>query len=164
MKKPRLNRNSRYINGQIPANKLKKFVQTETSDSFIYRSSYEFLFMKWCENNDAVVAWSSEPYSITYFDISSSRNREYFIDFSFVDTSKRVFIVEVKDSKDVKKVHVFRKHLSTIEDSLKRKSFAKANSTEAKNLSKWVAAKEYAKKHGYHFVIADEVFLRKKVA
>lgn len=163
-KKPRLNRNSVYKNGVIQANKLKKFVPTENSTSFVYRSSYEYLFMIWCENNESVIAWSSEPYSIPYFDLSSNRNRNYWIDFSFVDVNNVCWLVEVKPSSDIKNVKKFKKHLSTISNPEVKKHFCFSHKRDSKNLSKWVAAKNYCKKHNFRFILVDETFLKSKVA
>ncbi len=34
----------------------------------IYRSSYEFAFMKWCDATQSILQWSSEPMKVPYYD------------------------------------------------------------------------------------------------
>lgn len=161
--KPRLSKKVKYQNGQVEAHKLKKFMVTESSTSFVYRSSYEYLFMLWCEQNEFVVKWYSEPFSIKYFDISSERVRNYWIDFIFIDINDVKYFCEIKPSNDIEKVKKFKHQLSTISNPEAKRKFARIHEREAKNLSKWTAAKEYCNKHELKFVLVDEKFLKSKI-
>ena len=66
----------------------------------VFRSSWEFKFLRWCDNTPSVLRFSSEPISIPYLDPIDHRIHEYFIDFwvEMVDSEKAVkrWLIEVK--------------------------------------------------------------------
>jgi len=47
----------------------------------IYRSSWERKFCHWCDHNEDVISWMSEPFSVKYFDILTKKFRNYYPDF-----------------------------------------------------------------------------------
>jgi len=47
----------------------------------IYRSSWERKFCHWCDHNEDVVSWMSEPFSIDYFNLLDKRFHKYYPDF-----------------------------------------------------------------------------------
>ena len=65
-----------------------------------YRSSWEFTFMTFCDNNPSIQQWSSESVKIPYRDPLTGKHTVYVPDFliSYVDKKmkKHVEIVEIK--------------------------------------------------------------------
>lgn len=49
----------------------------------IYRSSWERKFCHWCDHNENVISWMSEPFSIKYFNILDNKFHNYYPDFYF---------------------------------------------------------------------------------
>ena len=47
----------------------------------IYRSSWERKFCHWCDHNEDVLNWISEPFSIKYFNILDKKFHNYYPDF-----------------------------------------------------------------------------------
>lgn len=160
--KPTLNKKSKYKNGEIPAAKLTKFVATEKSKSFVYRSSYEYSFMLWCENNGNVKAWSSEPHSIKYFCPVKKKERSYWIDFTVEMTDSTKLFVEIKPEKDKLAVQVFQKMLSTLSTSEAKTNYIQSNKVAANNFAKWQTAIKYCKERNYIFQLVTEKFLKFK--
>jgi hypothetical protein len=158
--KPNLSKNSRYKNGEILASKLKKFVITECSKSFVYRSSYEYIFHLWCENNGNVLKWSSEPYAITYFCPVKKKQRSYWLDFTMQMVDNKLIFVEIKPEKDLQAVKHFQLAYSRLTTSEARTSYIQANKIAANNLAKWQAAKKYALAKGAEFQVVTEKFLK----
>ena len=58
-------KNSRYDQGYYDIYNPVKYVGKRP---IIYRSSWEKLFMSWCENNKQVKQWGSEVTAIPYWD------------------------------------------------------------------------------------------------
>lgn len=158
--KPALSKNSRYKNGEIPAYKLKKFVATEASKTFIYRSSYEYAFMIWCENNGNVIHWSSEPFSIPYFCPVKKKQRSYWIDFNSIMNNGVKILVEIKPEKDLQEVKNFQLAYSRLGTSEAKSQYILSHKVAANNYAKWQAAKKYAQATGRLFQVVTEKFLK----
>lgn len=106
----------------------------------IYRSSYEYRFMKYCERDQNIVEWSSEPFSISYQD-PTGKTRQYWIDFVVKYQDNSIWLVEVKP---------------------KSQTVPQSNGTYRKNAAKWTAAKQYCEsRERYQFSIVTEVTLQK---
>lgn len=133
---------SRYEQGYFDVYNPKKYVGKRP---IIYRSSWEKLFMSWCENNKNVKEWGSEITAIPYCDGMGVRHT-YYIDFTVLLTNGKTMLVEVKPSKDIPR--------SLFE--------AKINPVKAKNFAKWEAARKYcATQPNTEFFIATEKFFGK---
>ena len=120
----------------------------------IFKSKLESRMMVYLDNNTNVKAWVYEPKPIPYIDKSSKNHprRNYWIDFMaemFInDVLKKVWI-EVKSKGETVKPR--KRNGVLIVESVK---------TYIKNLSKWAAAKELAKRSGAIFIIATEDFFK----
>lgn len=158
--KPSLSKKSRYKQGEIKASKLQKFIVTEASNSFVYRSSYEYSFMLWCENNGNVKAWSSEPYAIKYYCPVKKKERSYWIDFTALMHDDVKLLVEVKPEKDLVAVKQFQLSYSRLGTSEAKTQYLLANQTAANNYAKWQAAMKYAKSKSMKFQVVTEKFLK----
>lgn len=135
-------KNSRYEQGYYDIYEPKKYVGKRP---IIYRSSWEKLFMSWCENNPQVKEWGSEVTAIPYWDGAGKRHT-YYIDFTVLFENGLTLLVEIKPSKDIPKT-LFE---------------AKTNPVKAKNFAKWEAVKKYcATQPNTSFFIATEKFFGK---
>ena len=75
-------------------------------DLIIYRSSWERKFCHWCDHNENVINWISEPFSIKYYNVLDKKFHNYFPDF-YVKMNKdgiiEEYIVEIKPKEQLKK-------------------------------------------------------------
>ena len=110
-----------------------------------YRSSWEFTFMTFCDNNDAVLQWTSEGIKIPYYNPVKGKQTVYVPDFLVVytDANKKQHteLIEVKPSTE-----------TTMEAA---KSYRDKLSV-AMNMAKWAAADAWAKAHGMRFRVVTE--------
>ena len=117
-----------------------------------YRSSWERMFMKWCDLREEVLKWSSEEMCIWYMDPITKKNRRYFPDF----------IIQVKDSDglirtEMIEVKPYKQMVGPDRNpSRKTKAWIYEVKTYATNMAKWEAAKKYCKKKGWSFRIITE--------
>lgn len=143
----------RYMSGKYKVRNKEKYVGDP--NEIIFRSSYERKFMVFCDLDESVLRWSSEPYSIPYLDTVSEKKRNYFVDFyariKVPDGHVQDYLVEVKPRKKL------NKPLPPNRESLhKLKNYNSAMHEYLTNLSKFTAAKSYALKIGYKFIIVTE--------
>lgn len=151
---------SRYKQGYFDVSASTKYA--DKTKPCIYRSSYEFLFMKWCERTSYVIKWISEPFELEYPCLETGRVRHYNVDF-VVDVDKpEKWLIEVKPLKEVNDANHFGRIIKTITDPANKLAYVKANKIAAKNYSKWVYANKYCKERGYRFIIVTEKWLNKK--
>ncbi len=117
-----------------------------------YRSSWEFTFMSFCDNNPAVTNWTSESIKIPYFNPVSGKNTVYVPDFLvvYVDANQRKHteLVEIKPSKE-----------ATMESA---KSY-RDKLMVAMNMAKWAAADSFCRAHGMRFRVVTEFDIFKNV-
>ena len=118
--------------------------------NIIYRSSWEYKFMVWCERSSSVTEWGSEEIVIPYISPADGRRHRYFPDF-YVKIGRKKYMVEVKPLRQTKQPK-------------KQKRQTKAYITEvvtyAINQAKWEAAKEYCKDRGWEFMLITEKELK----
>lgn len=162
-RKPALNSNGPWKQGIYDVSNSNKFVFGESKAQPIYRSSYEWLFMKWCELTDDVVKWGSEPFCIPYADPTANKHkmRNYWIDFTVIVANGAKWYIEVKPSKKVDEVNKFKRIYESFRTSPQKIAFAKEHSEAAINYSKWMHAMEAAKKQGAIFKIVTEKTLKR---
>lgn len=118
--------------------------------NIIYRSSWELRVMKYLDENPNVIWWCSEELVIPYYDPIQNKKRRYFPDF-VVKTKRKdgtvmTYVLEVKPLKE------------TIQPERKRKTqkFINESVTYVINQSKWKAATEFCKDHGWEFKVITE--------
>jgi len=133
---------SKYAQGKYQIKNTDKYVGRKTPT---YRSSWEFSFCTFCDNNPAVIQWASEPFMIPYRNPLTGKNTIYVPDFLMVyldkNQQKHAEVVEVKP--------------------LKETSFESAKSVRDKaavalNMAKWAAARAFCQAHGMVFRIVTE--------
>lgn len=138
--KPR--KNSRYHQGYVNPNTLKKYANECKDQPIIYRSGLEWKFMQYCENIDAISKWASEPLAIPYYNRLLKKQANYYIDYVIEDKDGNVCLVEVKPYAQTQKPNVFDSEY--------------AKKMWITNVDKWTAAKKYCNEHNMKFIIVTE--------
>ena len=111
--------------------------------NIIYRSSWEYKFMVWCDRSSSVTEWGSEEIVIPYISPADGRRHRYFPDF-YVKIGRKKYMVEVKPLRQTKQP----------------KAYITEVVTYAINQAKWEAAKEYCKDRGWEFMLITEKELK----
>ena len=118
----------------------------------IYRSSWELKFFKWADKNDSVLFWGSESIIVPYISPLDNKVHRYFVDnfIMFQDSrgQKKKYLIEIKPSKSVNK--------PVITERKKKSTLIYEQRTWVVNQAKWAAAKKWAEKKGYEFLILTE--------
>tara|TARA_B100000900_G_C20317435_1_gene608732 strand:+ start:82 stop:516 length:435 start_codon:yes stop_codon:yes gene_type:complete len=134
---------SRFAQGKYTLKYPEKYVGRKTPT---YRSSWEFAFCKFCDENPAVQSWASEAVKIPYKNPFTGKQTIYVPDFFIQYKTKTgrnmVELVEVKPSNQVS--------LESAGNSRTNKAHAVLNQV------KWQAANAYCKSKGIRFRIVTE--------
>lgn len=117
----------------------------------VYRSLWELRFMKWCDNNEAILEWGSEIVVIPYVSPVDNKVHRYFVDFYIRVKNKnneiQKYIIEIKPEKFTKPPPIPKK---------KTKQFIEEVFTYGINEAKWKAAREYCEDRKMKFLILTE--------
>lgn len=134
---------SRFAQGKYNLKNPEKYVGTKTPT---YRSSWEFAFMKMCDEHPSVSQWASEAIRIPYRNPLSGKQTIYVPDFFivYVDAKgkKLVEIIEVKPQNQ------------TVKEKLGNSRVNQAHWIV--NQAKWEAANSWCKQKGIRFRIVNE--------
>lgn len=140
---------SKYAQGKYQIKNPEKYIGKKTPT---YRSSWEFTFCSFCDNNPAVVNWASEAIQIPYYNPVSGKQTIYVPDFLvvYVDASQRKHteLIEIKPSKE-----------ATMESA---KSY-RDKLMVAINMAKWAAADAWARSNNIRFRVVTEFDIFKNV-
>ena len=128
-----------------------KFVPKNT-DKYIgnrqptYRSSWEWAFMRFCDNNPSIQKWASEAISIPYRCPLTGRQTIYVPDFfiQYADKSGKLHVelIEIKPQNQTLGEKVGKNRNNQMQ--------------YAKNLAKWRAAQAWCKAKGITFRVVNE--------
>jgi hypothetical protein len=110
----------------------------------IYRSSWEFTFMRFLDGHTSILQWSSEAIAIPYRDIITNKLKRYFPDFFII-------YVDINGVKHGEIIEIKPANQSKIGKSRKN------NALVARNHCKWEAALAYCAKNGLQFRIITEL-------
>jgi hypothetical protein len=114
-----------------------------------YRSSWEWHFMKFCDDNDHILQWASESVSIPYRHPLTGKQTIYVPDFliTYQGSNGRTIgeLIEIKPRKQ-----------SVIEE----KQNPRDRAVVAVNYAKWDAATKWARRQGLSFrvITEDQIF------
>ena len=114
-----------------------------------YRSSWEWHFMKFCDDNDHILQWASESVSIPYRHPLTGKQTIYVPDFliTYQGSNGRTVgeLIEIKPRKQ-----------SVIEE----KQNPRDRAVVAVNYAKWDAATKWARRQGLSFrvITEDQIF------
>jgi hypothetical protein len=128
--------------------------------NIIYRSSWEYRFCLYCDTNELILKWSSEPLSIRYYNPLDKKEHDYNVDF-YIKVLKesgeeQEWILEIKPENQTKKP-IFE-GVTTVQ---KLKSYNRNMQIWITNQAKFKAAKDWSEKRGFKFGVIDENFLFK---
>jgi hypothetical protein len=133
---------AKYAQGKFQLLNPQKYVGNKTPT---YRSSWEFVFMQFCDNNPSIIQWASEAVHINYRNPLTGKNTIYVPDFliTYQDAggAQRAEVIEIKPKKE-----------TTLEGAKNVRDQAAA----ILNLAKWEAARAWCKAHGLTFRVVTE--------
>jgi len=134
---------AKFARGKFAMKRPDKYVGTKSPT---YRSSWEWSFMNFCDNNEHVLKWASEAIQIPYRDPLTNRQTVYVPDFfiQYVDANNRILteLVEIKPASQ------------TILERVGKNKYNQAQ--YVKNQAKWAAASLWCRQHGIKFRILNE--------
>lgn len=118
----------------------------------VFRSSWEFKFLRWCDNTPSVIKFSSEPMSIPYMDPIDKRVHQYYIDF-WVEMKEKDghvgrWLIEIKPERNIiippepknQTASALSNHISQVKRVMK-------------NIAKFQAARNFAKIQNMKFAV-----------
>lgn len=125
----------------------------------IYRSSWEYKFMVYCDKNQDVLSWSSEAVKVKYYNPITKKYHNYYIDFFMKvktkDGLEKKYLVEIKPSSLLKAPN---KPKRVTEKALSNYKYAV--NEFVKNKHKAEAAKKVAESIGMEYIILTEKSLK----
>lgn len=142
---------AKFAQGKYVIKNPEKYAGNRTP---MYRSSWEWAFMQFCDNHPGVIQWASEAIKIPYKNPLTGKNTIYVPDFLVVyqdkNGTKRAEVIEVKPKKE-----------TTMEQA------GRSRQAQAKvilNSAKWEAANRYCKQNKlvFRIVTEDDIFHRPK--
>ena len=143
---------SGFVQGYYPINECKKY---QGKGPIIYRSSWEKKFCIYCERHPEIQWWSSESFSLKYFNILDNRYHTYYPDFIIQLVSGQTIIVEVKPKSQLVKPDPPKKKTPK-----SVKGYKWLYETWVINMCKKQAAEELAKSRGWQYLIVTEDFFK----
>lgn len=143
------NRNARTRQGYVNPLKCHRLFESQKIIPIIYRSSWEFKFMQWCETSPNVRHWGSECVPIEYTLISDNTTHTYYPDYIVELNSGECWLVEIKPFAQTQ-----RPRSPYDSNSVEWKTYIK-------NYCKWKAAKDFANRNGLKFKILTEHTIEK---
>jgi hypothetical protein len=133
----------KYANGFYQIINPDKYVGKNTPK---FRSSWEFSFMTFCDNDPSVLQWASESIHIPYKNPFTNRNTIYVPDFMIVyvnrEGKKFAELIEIKPSKQ-----------TTLEAAGRSQ---RDQAAAVLNMYKWQAAQAWANQNGIRFRVLTE--------
>ena len=120
--------------------------------NIIYRSSWEKVFMHYCDKNSNIIEWGSEEVIIPYRSPLDNRLHRYYPDF-WVKTDQGESLIEIKPKKQTKPPKPNPKH---------RRRYLKEVKTWGVNEAKWKAAELFCEAKGWKWQIITEDTLTTK--
>ena len=147
---------NRHIQGYYRPVHEKKYIGD--LNKIIYRSSWERVFCVFCDSSEKIIKWSSEPFPIKYISPIDKKEHEYNVDFYIKveqnNGNVEEYLVEVKPK------HQLMRPKQPKNQTIKNiKRYNSEVKTFLINRNKFSAAKTYAAKVGYKFLVVTEDFL-----
>lgn len=134
---------AKFARGKFTMSNPEKYIGTLVP---IYRSSWEWSFMRFCDTNPSIQKWASEAINIPYRDPLTGRQTIYVPDFfiQYVDKTGKMLVelIEVKPASQ------------TIIERVGKNKYNQAQFV--KNQAKWAAANAWCKQQGIKFRIINE--------
>ena len=137
----------KFAQGRYTLKNPTKYLGNKTP---LYRSSWEFAFMKFCDESPSVMRWSSEGVKIPYKNPLTGKMTIYVPDFLVIyedkNGGKRAEVIEIKPKKET--------NLSMSG----RNKITQAKTIQ--NMAKWEAARLWCKQQNliFRIVTEDDIF------
>lgn len=133
---------AKYASGQYVPKHPEKYIGKGIPR---YRSSWEMMFMRFCDNHPSVISWASEAIRIPYRNPLNGKNTTYVPDIFLIyednNGQKHAELIEIKPSKQA--------NIATAKSQYEKASVAL-------NYAKWHAASAYCKSKNIKFRIVTE--------
>ena len=133
----------KFAQGRYTLKNDNKYLGRKTP---LYRSSWEFAFMRFCDESTSVSKWASESVKIPYKDPLTGKLTIYVPDFMIQYTDKKgkghVELIEVKPENQMTK------------ESIGRNKYRQAQ--YVRNMAKWEAARAWCKNRKILFRVINE--------
>jgi len=127
----------KYSQGIFTPKNPQKYVG---KGKIIYRSSWEHAFMTFCDNNEHVLEWASEPIRIPYVNPLTGKKTTYVPDF----------LIRYRDKNN--KIHTELIEIKPSDQSyLKENMTSQQRAVVALNHAKWKQAQKWCNKQGITF-------------
>lgn len=134
---------SRFAQGKYQPQNPDKYIGKRNPT---FRSSWEWAFMRFCDNNPAIQKWASEAISIPYKDPFTGRQTiyvpDFFIQYVDKDGKMNVELIEVKPQNQTVLEKVGKNRNNQLQ--------------YAKNIAKWRAATAWCAHQGIKFRVLNE--------
>jgi len=134
---------ARFAQGRFRCKNPEKYIGGSTP---LYRSSWEFTMMRFCDEHPSITQWVSEGIKIPYINPLTGKKTVYVPDFLIQFSDKtgkvRTELIEVKPANQ------------TLQEKIGRSRNNQAH--YALNQAKWAAAKMWCKKQGIIFRVITE--------
>lgn len=134
----------KYANGMYQIVNADKYVGKKVPH---FRSSWEHSFMRFCDENPAVLQWASEAIHIPYRNPFTNKNTIYIPDFMimYINKNNEKFgeLIEIKPSKQTT--------LEAAGRSMRDQAAAVLNAY------KWQAAQAWCSQNGLRFRVLTEI-------
>lgn len=158
IKKNKPNSKSGYKQGYYQPKNINKY---NGEFPIIYRSSWERKFCHWCDYNEYVISWMSEPFYVNYFNILDKKFHKYYPDFYFrikrysdKDSDEYTienYVVEIKPKSQLKKPkEPKRKSVKSL------RNYKHAYETYIRNLCKTESLKKLSKDRNFKLMLLTE--------
>ena len=137
--------------------KVRKY-KVQNKDKYIgnlheceHRSSWELIYMKYLDGKSDVLEWGSEIIVVPYYHPIDKRSRRYYVDFYVKVMTKtgmtKKYIIEIKPYNQCFPPKKPKRQTNSYKNKIK---------TYLINQAKWKAAKKYADKRDWEFVVITE--------
>jgi hypothetical protein len=133
----------KFAQGKFELKHPEKYIGLRTPT---YRSSWEWAFMQFCDNNPAIQRWASESIKIPYRDPLTGKQTIYVPDFfiNYVDKGgkQHAELIEVKPANQAIRERVGKNKVN--------------QAHYVRNMAKWEAARAWCKQQGINFRVISE--------
>lgn len=133
---------AKYSQGKYQVKNPEKYVGKGMPT---YRSSWEFAFMNFCDDNPAVLQWASEAIHVNYRNPFTGKNTIYVPDFLIIYLDKNGKrhgeVIEVKPSSQT---------------TMEAARSVRDKAAVALNMYKWDAARKFCASQGLSFRVVNE--------
>ena len=133
---------AKYSQGKYQVKNPEKYVGKGMPT---YRSSWEFAFMNFCDDNPAVLQWASEAIHVNYRNPFTGKNTIYVPDFLIIYLDKNGKrhgeVIEVKPSSQT---------------TMEAARSVRDKAAVALNMYKWDAARKFCAAQGLSFRVVNE--------